>query len=273
MTDWIMIIITAVYVVATIVICVFNGKTAKAAKEQIETEKQQIAEMIRQYNETNRPIVVIRFEIIRSGLLCFVLENIGSMAASNVKVSINDEFINGIEKQDKRIRLREITNSSLFLSAHQKIYIFLGGQSHFSKIAENKAIINITYNEKYDEHTEIDLWQYRYLLMYSSELEDISQHLKKIGDEEKNYHRKLLNEISDKGPVSVLVHSKDFSKKSEVFKTVCMNPGSNAEEIAKMVGVSNEMALNILLELELVDRLVHSFSNFEDDMKDVWYRL
>lgn len=30
-TDWIMVAITAIYVIATIVICVFNYKTAKAA--------------------------------------------------------------------------------------------------------------------------------------------------------------------------------------------------------------------------------------------------
>ena len=43
MTDWLMVIITAIYVVATIIICYFNGKSAKAAKMQTD-------EMIRQYN-------------------------------------------------------------------------------------------------------------------------------------------------------------------------------------------------------------------------------
>ena len=33
MTDWLMVIITAIYVVATIIICYFNGKSAKAAKK------------------------------------------------------------------------------------------------------------------------------------------------------------------------------------------------------------------------------------------------
>ena len=35
MTDWIMVIITAVYVVATIFICLANIKLANAAKEQL----------------------------------------------------------------------------------------------------------------------------------------------------------------------------------------------------------------------------------------------
>lgn len=41
MTDWLMVIITFVYVVATIFICVFNYRSAKAAKEQIELSKLQ----------------------------------------------------------------------------------------------------------------------------------------------------------------------------------------------------------------------------------------
>ena len=47
MTDWLMVIITAVYVVATIAICYFNAKSAKAAKDQLEESK-------KQYKEQNR---------------------------------------------------------------------------------------------------------------------------------------------------------------------------------------------------------------------------
>ena len=46
-TEWIMVVITAIYVVATIVICVFNYKTAKAANLQIQESK-------RQFDETRR---------------------------------------------------------------------------------------------------------------------------------------------------------------------------------------------------------------------------
>lgn len=43
-TDWIMVGITFVYVIATIAICVFNGKAAKATKEQVEESKKQFEE-------------------------------------------------------------------------------------------------------------------------------------------------------------------------------------------------------------------------------------
>ena len=57
-TDWLMVIITLVYVVATILICVFNGKSAKAAREQIEeAQKQQAQNMALQHYAMRREII------------------------------------------------------------------------------------------------------------------------------------------------------------------------------------------------------------------------
>ena len=43
-TDWIMVGITSIYVIATIAICIFNGKSAKATKEQVEESRLQFEE-------------------------------------------------------------------------------------------------------------------------------------------------------------------------------------------------------------------------------------
>ncbi|MBE7005721.1 MAG: hypothetical protein E7424_01045 [Ruminococcaceae bacterium] len=271
MTDWLMVIITAVYVVATIIICVFNGKSAKAAREQTDTAKRQIEEMITQYNELNRPVVTIRFDIIRSGLLCFVVENTGPVAASDVQIRINDEFLNNIKDKKEQDSIREITKARLFLSSHQKVFFCLGGQQVFSEIASQTAKIDISYNGKYDEHTEIDLWQYRHLLLYSSELEDISQHLKKLETENKSFHDKFLKENKRTAPISVLIHNDD-SKKFALYKAVCMNPGATAKKLAEIVGVPAEEALNILLELDQVDRFIFSSLYAGDDFDAKWYR-
>lgn len=271
MTDWLMVIITAVYVVATIVICVFNGRSAKAAKEQTETAKRQIDEMIRQYSEANRPLVTVRFDIIRSGLLCFVIENIGPLAATELRIKMNEDFIENLEKVEKHTHLREISETTLFLSSHQKLYVFLSGQSQFSEIANVAAKFDITYNGKYIEHTEIDLWQYRFMLLYNSEFEDISQHLKRIENEEKTFHRNYLKAISKDSPVNVVVHTHDESKKYEVYKAVCMNPGVTTEKIAEIIDMTKEETIHILIELDRVDRLVKGFSQ-EDDSHATWYR-
>lgn len=43
-TDWIMVGVTTIYVVATIAICIFNGKSAKATKEQVIESRLQFEE-------------------------------------------------------------------------------------------------------------------------------------------------------------------------------------------------------------------------------------
>lgn len=57
-TDWLMVIITFVYVVATVIICVFNGKSAKAAREQLaEAQKQQSQNMALQRYAMRREVI------------------------------------------------------------------------------------------------------------------------------------------------------------------------------------------------------------------------
>lgn len=43
-TDWIMVVITFVYVVATIFICIFNGKSATATRDQVKESQKQFHE-------------------------------------------------------------------------------------------------------------------------------------------------------------------------------------------------------------------------------------
>lgn len=50
-SDILMVIITCIYVVATIVICVFNGRSAKAAKEQLEAAKNELEESRKQHRQ------------------------------------------------------------------------------------------------------------------------------------------------------------------------------------------------------------------------------
>ena len=72
-TDWLMVVVTTVYVFATIIICVFNGKSAKATREQV-------AESIRQFEETQRLQVMpyLQFEVSdtddSTGVPCVFIE-------------------------------------------------------------------------------------------------------------------------------------------------------------------------------------------------------
>ncbi|MBQ6617461.1 MAG: hypothetical protein IJH67_13955 [Thermoguttaceae bacterium] len=281
-----MVIITAIYVYATIKICKYNKESVEASKKQTEAANRQTAEMIRQYNESNRPVVIASFEIIRSGYLCLKLENIGSEVAKDIKIRINDEFLDNLEKATHMIHLRETTEATLLLTSHQKRFIPMGKRGWFDQIARVPAIIDISYNDKYEEHTEIDLEQFRYTLTYNSDLGEISQDLKDIEQhfnhiernlkgiekEAKCYHNNLIEAISKINPVSFLVHTGYERRKFETYKAVCLNPGSTTERIAEIVEISKEEALDILMELERVDSLVQSSPCDDDAFHTKWYR-
>ena len=108
MTDWLMVIITTVYVVATIAICVANFKSAKATKEQLDESKRQYEDKkrleIMPYfylefkdenptgdfvelgvtNDTNKRAV---FQLNRMSI-----ENVGNGLAKNISVSFIAEL-------------------------------------------------------------------------------------------------------------------------------------------------------------------------------------
>ena len=277
LTDWLMVIITAIYVVATIFICIFNGKSAKAAHDQTEASRQQTKEMIDQYNAVNRPIVTVRFDIIRSGLMCFIIENEGPQPAKDVKVVINQEFIDNISNSDERKMLADLNNATFFLASKQKLTVLLGGNSAFSDIAKEIAKIDISYNG-YTEHTEIDINQYRFLLIYNSPVEDISQHLKKIKENEEKFHKSLLKSMDKPSKIqSVIVHTatEEDAVKFRLYKEVCLNPHSTVIQLAEKIDIDRDYALRLLLELNKVDRLIaitfHEVTT--DDNKALWYKI
>ena len=89
-TDWLMVGITGVYVLATIFICWANIKAANASKAQLEEMKKQAA-------EENRPI--IEAELHYEGRHMYVLRfrNHGKQTAQHVKICLSPEFIDSLD--------------------------------------------------------------------------------------------------------------------------------------------------------------------------------
>ena len=191
MTDWIMIIITAVYVIATILICYYNAKSAKAAKKQTD-------ELIYQRLQSERPYISIHFDIIRSGLMCFVIENYGTQPAFNLNINLNDKFIENICDSGAKEHFKKLKSSNIFVGVNQRLHIFLDSQLHCKEIAQEKAIFNLTYNDKYKDEIIIDIEQYGFMLVYTSPTEDISQHLKKIKEESSRFQKNLIKHLTEK---------------------------------------------------------------------------
>ena len=84
LTDWLMVIITAIYVIATIFICIYNGKSANAAKTQTE-------EIRRQFYAINRPLLSVEIVYLRKAFFALRFTNNGNQTAFNTFFDISED--------------------------------------------------------------------------------------------------------------------------------------------------------------------------------------
>ena len=117
-TDWLMVIITLVYVIATIFICWANIKSAKASKEEL-------AEMKRQYAEENRPHIEVEFCYERRTWYIVRFVNHGKLTAQHVKIMLDEDFISSLPEQgfkDTLLKQRE-KECIIGVGQHYDLYI------------------------------------------------------------------------------------------------------------------------------------------------------
>lgn len=116
-TDWLMVIITAVYVIVTILICIFNAKSTKAAYKQVEEIKEQ-------YAEDNKPVLAV-YPFMKDKQLCFEIKNIGSRKALEVNVDFpKDNILTDLKKNWDRFDLK-LKNKDIELMPQQSVYYVL----------------------------------------------------------------------------------------------------------------------------------------------------
>ena len=92
MTDWLMVIITFVYVVATIFICVANFKSAKASNEQL-------AESKRQFDEQNRPYMSCQYVLENRAICGIKFYNCGNMPVIHLEKMLPVESVKPFEEE------------------------------------------------------------------------------------------------------------------------------------------------------------------------------
>ena len=137
-TDWLMVGITAVYVIATIFICWANINSAKATREQV-------AESKRQFDEANRAFVVVSFEIIRSGLATLCVQNCGNRIAQNVNVHVSPEFLENMVDESNKKHLKKMSESTFSIGINQRWYICIGSHLQLEQMSKELLRINLTY--------------------------------------------------------------------------------------------------------------------------------
>lgn len=158
MTDWLMVIITFIYVVATIFICVFNWKSAKAAREQL-------AESQRQFNESNRPYISCRYILVNRAFCGIRFHNYGNKPAKNVKFKINQEFLDGLPDGSNHFKERfsKLNTAEYFFGIDQYYDFFFSEIEDFTQNRNNFEVeINYSCDDK--EYSE------KFTIKFESEL-------------------------------------------------------------------------------------------------------
>lgn len=183
-----MVLLTFVYVIATILICIFNYKSTKATNLQTEENK-------RQFEETNRAYVNVTFQILKNGLYTLCIENNGNKIAKNVNVDINESFIKNLKDNLAIQSINNLKKSYYTVGIGQKFYIFIGTVVNIEELCIETLNVNIKYedcNRKYFEQNIIDFNQYKWMLANTSEIVDIRKNLEKIAVSIKNIENKKI---------------------------------------------------------------------------------
>ena len=175
-TDWLMVVITFVYVVATIFICWANIKSAKASKEEL-------TEMKRQYAEENRPRIEIEFCYERRTWYIVRFINHGRLTAQHVKIILDEEFIDSLPEPGFQETLRKQRKKECIIGVGQHYDLYIASNELRGNPNMKPVTGKISYQndiETFESDILIDLASYAPFFSSTSEEEDMKKELKNI---------------------------------------------------------------------------------------------
>ena len=186
-TDWLMVVITFVYVVATIFICWANIKSAKASKEEL-------AEMRRQYADENRPRIEIEFCYERRTWYIVRFINHGRLTAQHVKIILEEEFIDSLPEPGFQDTLRKQRKKEFIIGVGQHYDLYIASNELRGNPNMKPVTGKLSYQDesgKYESDIYIDLENYA--TFFSSTSDDpMVKELKNIKKEIEGLKRAIV---------------------------------------------------------------------------------
>lgn len=186
-TDWLMVIITLVYVIATIFICWANIKSAKASKEEL-------AEMKRQYAEENRPHIEVEFCYERRTWYIVRFINHGKLTAQHVKILLDEGFISSLPEQAFKDTLLKQREKECIIGVGQHYDLYIASNELRGNPNMKPVMGKILYQDesgKYENDIYIDLENYA--TFFSSTSDDpMVKELKNIKKEIEGLKRAIV---------------------------------------------------------------------------------
>lgn len=186
LTDWILVILTAIYVVATIFISVYNARSSKATRDQI-------SESRAQFIDANRAFINIDFDIIRDALFVLKITNNGNRTAQDVHIVVSDNFRGIIRDQRCIEQIELLCNSTFSLGVGQSMFAKLGVGADYNVLSQQPIGITLDYSDPYSAYHEtktIHISQYGWGLVYDSPISDISTYMKSVSESVKKISNK-----------------------------------------------------------------------------------
>ena len=196
-SDWVMVIITGIYVIATIFICWANIKSAQASKAQLH-------EMQLQYAEENRPIVEVEFHYIKRAWYVVRFVNHGNKTAQHVKIHLEQEFIDSLSEETFRKELERVKEKECIIGVGQHYDLFVGS----NKLRENPNMKSLTGTIEYESQgnsykSDIFVNLEHYITFYSTttDEDEMLKSIKNISVELKSIKKVLENHSIEKNDV------------------------------------------------------------------------
>lgn len=119
----------------------------------------QLKIMYKEYKEVHRPNISICVKTDFSNYT-FLIKNIGLKPATNVKIVIDDNFTKGLDLEKF---IKGFLSKPLYIGVNQSIELMFLPSASINSLPQKLAKIDVSYNDQYAEHIEIDLEPYKYL--------------------------------------------------------------------------------------------------------------
>ena len=182
----VMVIITAIYVLATIGILFANLRSAKATREQLIESK-------RQYEEEHRPYIA--YQIIFENRTWYGMRftNCGRQIANHVQIKFDEDFLASLTNTPYVKDIYQLKDKELILGIGQSYDVFFG-QDGFRENPYLKPITGeIIYGEqnKYRETFYIDFARYATFYSVTNSADIFHKDMEKIIGELKAIEQKL----------------------------------------------------------------------------------
>lgn len=173
-TDWLMVIITFVYVVATCFICWANIKSANSSKAQLE-------EMKKQYVDENRPYVTVEVIFEKRCFYGLRFTNHGKRIAKNVQIDLGQGFLDSLTESNFKEMLEKQKGKECIIGIGQHFDLFIGSNEFRNRVDKQPVNGWISFSDgvnKYNEPLYIEFENYTTFFSVATEGEELVMVLK-----------------------------------------------------------------------------------------------